>query len=74
VRPPTTATRDATRPHTPRVIVGIQASLLLMLLVGCATPEQRGDTPLERGWQDLVAAHSEWPVTFTHGGVLRWTE
>jgi hypothetical protein len=43
------------------VMVGIQASLLLVLLVGCATPDQRGDTPLERGRQDLVAAHPEWP-------------
>jgi hypothetical protein len=44
-----------------RVMAGIHASLLLLLLVGCATPDWRGHNPLERGWQDLVAAHPEWP-------------
>jgi hypothetical protein len=43
-----------------RVMAGIQASLLLLLLVGCATPDWRGHNPLERGRQDLVAAHPEW--------------
>jgi hypothetical protein len=43
------------------VMVGMRASLLLVLLVGCATPDLWGDTPLERGRQDLVAAHPEWP-------------
>jgi hypothetical protein len=46
-----------------RVMVGMQASLLLVLLVGCATPDWRGDTQLERGRQVLVAAHPEWPPT-----------
>jgi hypothetical protein len=43
-----------------RVIAGIQASLLLFLLVGCATSDWRGHNPLERGRQDLVAEHPEW--------------
>jgi hypothetical protein len=42
-------------------MAGIQASLLLLLLVGCATPDSRGHNQLERGRQDLVAAHPEWP-------------
>jgi hypothetical protein len=42
-------------------MAGIPASLLLFLLVGCATPDWRGHTPLERGRQDLVVAHPEWP-------------
>jgi hypothetical protein len=42
-------------------MVGMQASLLLVLLVGCATSDGRGDTQLERDRQDLVAAHPEWP-------------
>jgi hypothetical protein len=44
-----------------RVMAGIQASLLLLLLVGCATPDWRGHNQLERARQDLVAAHPEWP-------------
>ena len=44
-----------------RVMAGIQASLVLLLLVGCATPDWRGHNPLERSRQDLVAAHPEWP-------------
>jgi hypothetical protein len=43
------------------VMVGMQASLLLVLLVGCATPDRRGDTQLERDRQELVAARPEWP-------------
>jgi hypothetical protein len=43
------------------VMVGIQASLLLFLLVGCATPDWRGHNQLEHTRQDLVAAHAEWP-------------
>jgi hypothetical protein len=42
-----------------RVMVGMQASLLLVLLVGCATPDWRGHTQLERGRQDFVAARPE---------------
>jgi hypothetical protein len=42
-------------------MVGMQASLLLVLLVGCVTPDGRGDIQLERGRQYLVAAHPEWP-------------
>jgi hypothetical protein len=44
-----------------RVLAGIQASLLLLLLVGCATPDGRGHNQLERGRQTLVATHPEWP-------------
>ncbi len=44
-----------------RVMIGIQASLLLFPLVGCATPDWWGHNQLERGRQDLVAAHPEWP-------------
>jgi hypothetical protein len=44
-----------------RVIAGIQAGLLLLLLVGCATLDWRGHGEQERGRQDLVAAHPEWP-------------
>jgi hypothetical protein len=34
---------------------------LLLLLVGCATLDWRGHGQQERGRQDLVAAHTEWP-------------
>jgi hypothetical protein len=44
-----------------RVMIGMQASLLLFLLVGCASPDWWGHNQLERGRQDLVAAHPEWP-------------
>jgi hypothetical protein len=44
-----------------RVTAGIQAGLLLLLLVGCATPDWQGHNQLERGRQDLVAVHPEWP-------------
>jgi hypothetical protein len=44
-----------------RVMAGVQAALLLLLLVGCATPDWRDHNPLARGRQDLVAAHPEWP-------------
>jgi hypothetical protein len=39
-----------------RVMVGMQASLLLVLLVGCAMPDGRGDSQPDRGRQDLMAA------------------
>ena len=38
---------------------GLQAGLLVLLLVGCATPDWRGSSPRTR--QDIVAAHPEWP-------------
>jgi hypothetical protein len=44
-----------------RMRAGVQASLLLLLLVGCATLDWWGHNQLERGRQDLVAAHPEWP-------------
>ena len=44
-----------------RVMAGFQAGLLLLLLVGCTTPDWRGHGQQERGRQDLVAAHPEWP-------------
>jgi hypothetical protein len=56
-----TLRRRAGRVVPARVMVGMQASLLLVLLVGCVTPDGRGDIQLERGRQDLVAAHPEWP-------------
>lgn len=43
-----------------RAMAGILASLVLLLLVGCASPDWHGHTPLERSRQDLVAAHPEW--------------
>ena len=43
------------------VMAGIRASLVLLLLVGCATPDWRDHSQQERGWQALVAAHPEWP-------------
>ena len=43
------------------VMAGFQAGLLLLLLVGCATLDWRGHGEQERGRQDLVAAHPEWP-------------
>jgi hypothetical protein len=44
-----------------RVMAGFQASLLLLLLVGCATPDWRGHTQQARDRQGIVAAHPEWP-------------
>jgi hypothetical protein len=43
------------------MMVGVQASLLLLLLVGCATPDWRGSGQQARDRQDIVAAHPEWP-------------
>jgi hypothetical protein len=43
-----------------RVMAGIQASLLLLLLVGYATPDWRDSGQQARDRQDIVAAHSEW--------------
>jgi hypothetical protein len=42
------------------VIAGIRASLVLLLLVGCAMPDWQGHKPLERSREDVVAAHPEW--------------
>jgi hypothetical protein len=53
--------RRAGRVVPARVMVGMQASLLLVLLVGCVTPDGRGDIQLERGRQALVTAHPDWP-------------
>jgi hypothetical protein len=50
-----------TTPTVPGTAWGTQAGLLLLLLVGCATPDWWGHNQLERGRQDLVAAHPEWP-------------
>jgi hypothetical protein len=43
-----------------RVMAGIQASLLILLLVGCATPDWRGSGQQARDRQDIMAAHPEW--------------
>ena len=43
------------------VMAGFQVAMLLLLLVGCVTPDWRDHNQLERGRQDLVAAHLEWP-------------
>jgi hypothetical protein len=56
-----TISRSAGGVVAAHVMAGIQASLLLLLLVGCATPDWQGHQPLERGRHDLVAAHPEWP-------------
>lgn len=50
-----------TTPTVPGTAWGTQAGLLLLLLVGCATPDWRGHNQLERGRQDFVAAPPEWP-------------
>jgi hypothetical protein len=44
-----------------RVMAGIQASLLLLLLVGCTTPDWWGHGQQARDRQDIVADHPEWP-------------
>jgi hypothetical protein len=43
-----------------RVMAGIQASLLLLLL-GCGAPEWWSHSRQARDRQDMVAAHPEWP-------------
>jgi hypothetical protein len=40
---------------------GLQAGLLLLLLVGCATPDWPGSSQPAGTRQDIVAAHPEWP-------------
>jgi hypothetical protein len=47
--------------RVPRAMVGVQASLLLLLLVGCATPNWRGSGQQSHDRQEIVAAHPEWP-------------
>jgi hypothetical protein len=44
-----------------RMAAGVQAGLLLLLLVGCATPDWQGSGQPTRTRQDIVAAHPEWP-------------
>ena len=44
-----------------RMRAGVQAGLLLLLLVGCATPDWRSSGQPARTRQDIVAAHPEWP-------------
>jgi hypothetical protein len=56
-----TISRSAGAVVPARVIAGFQAGLLLLLLVGCATLDWRGYGEQERGRQDFVAAHPEWP-------------
>jgi hypothetical protein len=46
-----TISRSAGGVVAARVMAGIQASLLLLLLLGCTTPDWRGHNPLERGRQ-----------------------
>jgi hypothetical protein len=41
-------------------MVGVQVSLLLLLLVGCATPNWRGSGQQARDRQEIVAARPEW--------------
>jgi hypothetical protein len=40
---------------------GVHVGLLLLLLVGCVMVDGRESSQLERGRQELVAAHPEWP-------------
>jgi 2-methylcitrate dehydratase PrpD len=44
------------------MMVGVQASLLLLLLVGCAAPDWRASGQQARDRQDIVAARREWPL------------
>jgi len=45
-----------------RMMVGVQASPLLLLLVGCATPNGRASGQQARDRQDIVVAHPQWPL------------
>jgi hypothetical protein len=56
-----TISRSAGRVVPARMRAGVQAGLLLLLLVGCATPDWRGYGQPARTRQDIVAAHPEWP-------------
>jgi hypothetical protein len=44
------------------IMVGIQAILLLLLLVGCSTPDRLSSRQQARDRQAIVAAHPEWPT------------
>jgi hypothetical protein len=44
-----------------RLRAAVQAGLLLLLLVGCATPDWWGSGQPAHTRQDIVAAHPEWP-------------
>jgi hypothetical protein len=56
-----TISRSAGGVAPARVTAGVQAGLLLLLLVGCATPDWRDHSQPVRTRQDIVAAHPEWP-------------
>jgi hypothetical protein len=56
-----TISRSAGGVVAARAMAGIRASLLLLLLVGCAAPDWRDSGQQARDQQDLVAAHPEWP-------------
>jgi hypothetical protein len=43
-----------------RVMAGVQAGLLLLLLVGCATPDWRGHSQQAHDRQGIVVAHPAW--------------
>jgi hypothetical protein len=44
-----------------RMRVGVQVSLLLLLLVGCAMADRRGSSQQASDRQGMVAVHPEWP-------------
>ena len=47
--------------HAARVKSGLLGVLLLLPLIGCATPDWRGADQHDRYRQGVVAAHPEWP-------------
>ena len=66
-----TISRSAGVVFPARTMVVVQASLLLLLLVGCVTPDWRGSGQQARDRQDLVAAHPEWPPENPRSGGIR---
>jgi hypothetical protein len=56
-----TISRSAGGVFPARMMVGVQASLLLLLLVSCATPDWRDLSQQARDRHDMVAAYPEWP-------------
>jgi len=50
--------------HTARAMAGLLGVLLLLPLIGCATPDWRGDDTQDRYRQGSVAAHPKWPPAF----------
>jgi hypothetical protein len=44
-----------------QMMAGVRAGLLLLLLVGCATPDWQDHSQQGRTRQALVAAHPDWP-------------